>query len=61
MIYNNYELYIDDDDIQSDQGDLNNCEFLVNLQVWHTKLCHELYGKKKDKKHRKSSSGFFGK
>jgi len=58
----NSEAKEDDDGIQSDQGDLNKCEFLVNLQVWHTKLCDELYGKKKDKKHRKSSSGrFFGK
>merc|ERR1711971_1348825 len=35
--------------------DLNGCECLVNLQVWHTKLCEELYPK--PKKQRKSSSG----
>jgi len=43
------EINIDDN--------LNDCEFLVNLQVWHTKLVDELY--QKDKKHKKSSSGGF--
>mmetsp|Transcript_1439 Transcript_1439/g.2283 ORF Transcript_1439/g.2283 Transcript_1439/m.2283 type:complete len:384 (-) Transcript_1439:555-1706(-) len=38
-------------------GDLNKCEFVFNLQVWHTKLVDELYTKDQ-KKHKKSSSGF---
>ena len=52
-------LYIDDELESVDIKDnLNECEFLVNLQVWHTKLVDELYNKDK-KKHKKSSSGGF--
>merc|ERR1719410_1157319 len=39
----------------SEQRDMTKCEFLVNLQVWHTKLVDELYPK--EKQHRKKSSG----
>merc|ERR1719410_1679032 len=42
------------DGVNSEFDDLNNCEFLLNLQVWHKKLVEELYPDKK-KGHRKSS------
>lgn len=43
---------------RSGYRDLNGCECLVNLQVWHTKLVDELYPTKdKGKRHRKSSGG----
>jgi len=40
----------------SDFGDLNNCEFLLDLQVWHSKLVDELYPKHKKKGHPKHGS-----
>lgn len=46
--------------VHSEYDDLNDCEFLLNVQVWHTKLVDELYPhlkQKKKKNHRKQSSG----
>ena len=46
----------------SNSDDLNNAEFLVNLEVWHTKLVDELFPKLKKngnhKNHRKGSGAF---
>eukprot|EP00483_Globobulimina_turgida_P000897 UN00898 len=44
--------------IPSEHNDLSKFEFLVNFQVWHTKLVDELYPQlKKKRKQKKSPSG----
>eukprot|EP00485_Elphidium_margaritaceum_P009600 CAMPEP_0202705274 /NCGR_PEP_ID=MMETSP1385-20130828/17849_1 /ASSEMBLY_ACC=CAM_ASM_000861 /TAXON_ID=933848 /ORGANISM="Elphidium margaritaceum" /LENGTH=378 /DNA_ID=CAMNT_0049363473 /DNA_START=63 /DNA_END=1199 /DNA_ORIENTATION=+ len=44
-----------DSDDMGGAGNLNECEFMFNFEVWHTNLVEELY-KKDDKKSRKHSA-----
>jgi len=48
------------DGVHSEFDDLNQCEFLLNLQIWHSKLVDELYPDLNPKQKRKSSGGMKG-